>query len=106
MVEATLLENILETWMLITKARYFLHRARQKDLAPYRISPEQAYILYIMHNLDHKVTIAELAKRANRESTTITTNMRRMEKYYLKKFLIYQNTDRGLKMLENSNAQT
>ena len=45
---------------LIGRLRHLMFNARQKELAPFRISPRQATILFILQNLGHKPTLAEL----------------------------------------------
>jgi DNA-binding MarR family transcriptional regulator len=65
---------------LIGKARIVMFRARKKELAPYHISPRQANILYILHNLGHKATLLELSHHADRKINTISIQMTRMER--------------------------
>jgi DNA-binding MarR family transcriptional regulator len=57
-----------------------MNRARQKELLPYHISPRQATILFILSNLGHKATLAELSKNTDRQINTLSQQITRMEK--------------------------
>jgi len=65
---------------LICKTRHLLHKARQRELAPYNITPQQAHILLILHELGHKVTLTELARHVERESNSLSEQVAKMEK--------------------------
>jgi DNA-binding MarR family transcriptional regulator len=65
---------------LIGKARHLMFLARQRELTPYNILPTQAYILFLLYNLGHKVTLAELSKHTIRKMGTLSIQMTRMEK--------------------------
>ena len=71
--------------LLLGRARRLMLYARNKELAPYHISSNQAFLLYILyyhaHNHpDHKITLAELAKESDREKNTISLQMTTMAK--------------------------
>ena len=89
---------------LIGKARHLMLNARQKELAPYRLS-RQAYILYILFHLGQKATLATLAKDSDREINTIFLQMTTLEKDGLVKkirevpksrLLRFELTEKGL----------
>ena len=65
---------------LIGRARLAMFRVRQKELAPHRISPEQANVLFILYNHDHGLTLAELAWQIDRKINTLSIQLTRMEK--------------------------
>ena len=90
---------------LLGRVRFFMTRARQHELRPYQISPRQAYILFILHNLGHSTTLNELAWQTDRKINTLSTNMTKMEKYGLVKkiretpnstHLRFELTEKGL----------
>jgi len=50
-------------------------------LAPYHISPRQAYILFLLYNRpDHSIALRELAWQTDRKINTLSVNMTKMEK--------------------------
>jgi len=58
-----------------------MNRARQFELAPYHISPRQAYILFLLHNsVDHIIALKDLALQTDRKINTLSVNMTKMEK--------------------------
>lgn len=98
-------------WILVGKAREEMLKARQKELAPYEISPRQAYVVDILYNLGRKATIAEVAKHVDREANTLAQQLNRMKKDGLVKryqekakstLLTFELTDKGVRAYENS----
>jgi DNA-binding MarR family transcriptional regulator len=88
--------------------------ARQKELAPYHISPRQAYILFILTNLGHKATLTELAGYCDRGLNTLSIQMSKMEKDGLVKkarevpkstLLSFELTEKGMEVFKKSNEQ-
>jgi len=66
---------------ILGRARFFMTRARQYELAPYHISPRQAYILFLLYNrVDQTITLRELAWQTDRKINTLSVNMTKMEK--------------------------
>ena len=53
--------------------------ARRKELAPYHISPQQAHILLMLHELGRKSTLRELANYAERGINTLSEQMTNLE---------------------------
>jgi DNA-binding MarR family transcriptional regulator len=97
---------------LIGKARHLLFWARQKELAPYNILSRQAYIMFILYNLDHKATLAELSKYTDRKIGTLSIQMTRMERDGLVKksretpksaLVKYELTRKGINAFKISN---
>jgi len=72
--------NYLYARLLLDRARHFILYARQKEMAPYHISPQQAYILFILNNLDHMATLSELAIISDKGINTVSMQITRMEK--------------------------
>jgi DNA-binding MarR family transcriptional regulator len=64
--------------LLLGRARHLMLKARQKELMPYSISPRQANVLFIIHNLGHKATLSELAEHTDRGNNTLSAQMTRM----------------------------
>ena len=99
------------SWLLIGRARHLMLEARQKELAPYNISPRQAYVVDILYNLGRKATLAELAKHVDREVNTLSQQMTRMESDGLvtktqetpkSRLLKFELTEKGVTAYENS----
>ena len=65
---------------LIGEVRHLLLKARQKELSPYHIAPRQAFILWVLYNLGHRATLAELALNSERKINNMSTQMSGMEK--------------------------
>jgi len=49
-----------ELYLLFSKARYLTFRAREKELHRYRLTPEQAEVLFTIKPLNGRATPAEL----------------------------------------------
>lgn len=103
--------NILYSRIMLGKARDLLVKARQKELAPFNISPQQAHILFILYLLGNKATIAELASHSDRELNTLSIQTTRMEKDGLirkvrekpkSNHLRIELTAKGLKVYKNT----
>jgi DNA-binding MarR family transcriptional regulator len=100
--------------LLLGRARHSMLNARQKELAPYHISPRQAYILFILSNLGHKATLTELAKHCDRGLNTLSIQMSKMEKDGLVKkarevpkstLLSFELTEKGMEIFKKSAEQ-
>jgi DNA-binding MarR family transcriptional regulator len=65
---------------LIAEVRHSLLLVRQKELAPYNISPQQSDVVFVIYNLGHKATLAELSKYTGRGISTLSIQLTRMEK--------------------------
>ena len=112
MEEVTARNSRLYARLLLNRARDLLLDTRQKELAPYYISSRQAYILFILYNLGHKATLAELAKLNEREINTLSVQMTRMEKEGLVKkvrelpkstLLRFELTEKGIDVYKNTS---
>jgi DNA-binding MarR family transcriptional regulator len=78
-METIIKDNAVYARYLLSKARYFMTKVRKKELAPYQISTREVYIIDLIVSLDHKPTLAELAKHANRGIGTISVQLTKME---------------------------
>jgi MarR family transcriptional regulator, organic hydroperoxide resistance regulator len=76
-------------WILLTRARNLVFRARELELQRYGLTPEQAIILHIIHNSKEKLTPAEVARLIFRRPHTVSAMLDRMEE----KSLINKATD-------------
>ncbi|MHC4728121.1 MAG: MarR family winged helix-turn-helix transcriptional regulator [Planctomycetota bacterium] len=73
-------DKLFNLWLLLLKTRRVLYRAREKELAQYSITPEQAEILFINKAKKGKVSQTEIARLMAREPHTISGIIHRMEK--------------------------
>ena len=113
--EITAKDSKLYSRILISRVRDLMLDIRQDELAPYDISPRQAYILEILFKLGHKATLTQLAKYNEREANTISVQMTKMEKEGLVRkvrksskstLLIYELTQKGLDTYQQTKKQT
>ena len=73
-------DKLFNLWLLLLKTRRVLYRAREKELIPYDITPEQGEILYINRTKGGNISQTEIARLMARESHTISGIIQRMEK--------------------------
>jgi len=66
--------------LLMGRARHAMLNARQKEVSPYHISPQQAYLLFILHNVGHKTTLPELVKYSRKNINTLSKELTMMAK--------------------------
>jgi DNA-binding MarR family transcriptional regulator len=113
--EIAAINSKLYSRILISRVRDLMLDIRQDELAPYDISPRQAYILEILFKLGHKATLTQLAKYNEREANTISVQMTKMEKEGLVRkvrksskstLLIYELTQKGLDIYQQTKKQT
>lgn len=106
------MDDSLYVRVLLGRARRYMFKARELELAPFGVSPEQAFILFILHNLDHKATLAELASLTERGINTTSFHMIRMVKEGLVKktredrkttLLKFELTEKGIIIFNNSS---
>jgi DNA-binding MarR family transcriptional regulator len=76
-------------WILLTRARNLVFRARELELQRYGLTPEQAIILHIIYHSKDKLTPAEVARLIFRRPHTVSAMLDRMEE----KNLIIKTTD-------------
>jgi DNA-binding MarR family transcriptional regulator len=79
MPDITSTDSILYSRLLLGKARHLLVKARQKELAPYLISPRQAAVLTVIDELGEKANLTELAEHTDRNINTLSIQITRME---------------------------
>jgi DNA-binding MarR family transcriptional regulator len=115
MDEMAVRNSKLYSRILISRVRDLMLDIRQTELAPYDVSPRQAYILEILFKLGHKATLTQLAKYNEREANTISVQMTKMEKEGLVRkvrksskstLLIYELTQKGLDTYQQTKKQT
>lgn len=68
------------SWYLIEKASHLLFWVKQRELTPYNILSRQSYILYLLYNIDHNVTLTELSRLTDRKMGTLSIIISRMER--------------------------
>jgi len=72
--------ELFNLWSLLLKTRRVLFRAREKELMPFGVTPEQGEILYINRAKKGNVSQMEIARLMAREPHTISSIIQRMEK--------------------------
>jgi DNA-binding MarR family transcriptional regulator len=71
----------LESWLLLSRARYVVYRVRERELRRYNLSPENAQVLAILQSdTEVKSTQANLARLGLLKPHTMSAMLRRMEK--------------------------
>ena len=73
-------DKLFNLWLLLLKTRRVLYRAREKELIPFDITPEQAEILYLNRAKKENVSQTEIARLMAREPHTISGIIHRMER--------------------------
>ncbi len=95
---------------LLGRARFFMTKARQYELAPHHISPRQAYILFLLYTKGSVMTLRELAWQTDRKINTLSVNMSKMERDGLVKKirdtpnsvqLSFRLTEKGMNTYQN-----
>lgn len=81
-------DHLYDLWLLLERTRYKIYRAREKELQKLGLEPQQAGILFLIHNVKD-VTPAEVSRRMHREPQTITSVLNTM----LRKGLIKKRKD-------------
>ena len=77
--EITAENSMLQSRLLLGKARRLLAKASQQELAPYNITPQQANVLLIIDELGDKVSFAKLAELTERRMNSMSVLIKRME---------------------------
>jgi len=112
MFEIASKDSSIYTRLLMGRARHLMLNARQKEVAPYHVSPQQAYLLFILQSLGHKATLSELAGYINRGINTLSMELTKMEKDGLVKktretpkstLLTIELTEKGLETYKKTN---
>jgi len=115
MDEITSRDSAIYARLLIGRARHLMFKARQKELAPYRITPRQANVLFVLYNLGHRATLGELSVYTDRRINAISMLMARMEKQKLVKkgrespkttLLSFELTENGINAYKNIKKMT
>jgi DNA-binding MarR family transcriptional regulator len=68
-----------DLWILLTKARHAIFRARKKELAKYNITPTQALVLTNIFSLGEKATTIKISRQVFREFHTVFAQLNTME---------------------------
>jgi DNA-binding MarR family transcriptional regulator len=104
-----------DLWLLLTHARYAIYRAREKELQRYRVSPEQAGVLFVVLALGNRATPSEISRFILRQPHTVSALIERMANNGLvrkvhdldKKNLVHVSlTEKGLKAYEISTKRS
>ncbi|OGO33178.1 MAG: hypothetical protein A2Z29_08655 [Chloroflexi bacterium RBG_16_56_11] len=72
-------------WRLLDHTRFVISRSREKELARFGMTPEQAHVLDILHQSGGKATIQEIVNITMRQHHSISTLVGRMAKQGLVK---------------------
>jgi len=68
-----------ELYLLFTRSRYLVFRAREKELQRYQLTPEQAQVLLVVHEMEGKATPAELSRLLLRQPHSVSALINRMQ---------------------------
>ena len=100
---------------LIGRVSHKMFLAQQKEMAQHHITPRQAYVLFVLANLSHTATLAELSKYTERGISNISIQLTRMEKDGLVKKtretpksaqLKFELTEKGSNLEKRCNIKT
>jgi DNA-binding MarR family transcriptional regulator len=80
MLEIASHDSSADASLLMDRSRHLMLNARQKEMAPYHISPQQAYLLSILYRIGHKATLLELSRYINIRIATLSVEIIKMEK--------------------------
>jgi MarR family transcriptional regulator, organic hydroperoxide resistance regulator len=69
-----------DLWVLFTRARYAVFRARERELQRYGITPEQAQLLFVAQAIESEATPAKISRLILRQPHTVSAIVDRMEK--------------------------
>ena len=75
MVEIASHNSSVYARLLMGRARHLMLNARQKEVAPYHISPQQAYLLFVLYRIGHKATQLELSRYINIRIATLSVEI-------------------------------
>jgi DNA-binding MarR family transcriptional regulator len=112
MLEIASHDSSADASLLMDRSRHLMLNARQKEMAPYHISPQQAYLLSILYRIGHKATLLELSRYINIRIATLSVEIIKMEKDGLVKktretpkstLLIIELTPKGIQTYKNTN---
>jgi len=65
-------------WKYLDHTRYMIFRSREKELAQFGLTPEQAYVLDILHAAGGSTTINRIVESTQRQHNSISTLISRM----------------------------
>ena len=111
MKEIESIEKDMYLWTLVARVRHQMLRARQKELAPYNITPRQAHVLRVIHDLGNRATLKDVSTYVFREIHSISAQTSRMEKKgFIKKIrdkpgtttTRFELTEKGLEVYKSS----
>ena len=111
MVEIVSRNSCIYARLLMGRARHAMVNARQKEVSPYHISPQQAYLLLLLHSVGNKTTLPELVRYTRKSINTISAELTKMAKDGLVRkthetpkstMLTIQLTAKGLEIYENT----
>ncbi len=73
-------DELQDLYLVFSHARYLSFRAREKELAKYHLTPEQAHILFIIQALKEQASPIKIAALIFRQRHSVSTLVQRMEK--------------------------
>ena len=114
MKDGSLVRQYYELWVLLHQTRDAVYKAREKELRPYTVSPEQVAVLNTVQAIGNAATPAEISRWLFRESHSVSGILSRMQKQGLvrrvkdldKKNLVrVEITERGQQILSQSTKR-
>ena len=103
-----------QLWLLFSNTRHLMLQAVTKELSKYYISPGQAHVLRIIHELGDEATLQEISAQTYRAVHTISNRVTSIEKKGLVRkkrtvpgstLLTFELTDKGLGILRLSEKR-
>ena len=69
-----------ELWLLVGRISHSINLIRQRELMQFRIPVRQLHVLHLIHDLDSRATLREVAKQAERNVNVISRQTVVMER--------------------------
>ena len=95
-----------QLWRLLDHTRFMIARSREMELAQFGLTPEQAYLLDILHQNDGSTTINEIVTVTLRQHHSISTQINRMAKQGLVNKVQYPSDRRKYSIVLTEKGQT
>lgn len=80
MIDLTSVDRDFKLWVLLHQTRDAVHKAAEKELRRFGLSPMEASLLFAVHAIGERATPAEISRWLFRESHSVSGLLDRMEK--------------------------
>jgi len=92
-------------WRLIDHTRYMIFRSREKELARFNLTPEQAFVLDIMHESGGSTTINNIVAMSQHKHNSISALINRMAKQGLVRKYRTRSDKRAFRILATEKGE-